>query len=118
MHEIWKPIPGHEGYEASDLGHVRSWRHTGGVARRTTPKVLRPRADRDGYLRVCLGRAKTHHVHTLVARAFLGPRPEGREIDHVNGAKDDNRLANLEYVSGRENRSRYWRRRRLLAGAV
>jgi hypothetical protein len=24
--EVWKKIPGYDGYEVSNLGHVRSWR--------------------------------------------------------------------------------------------
>ena len=42
-------------------------------------------------------------VHCLVAYSFLGPRPEGFEIDHVNGDPSDNRACNLEYVTREEN---------------
>lgn len=45
-------------------------------------------------------------VHSLVALAFLGPRPEGYDIDHRNTDKRDNRLSNLEYVTKSENKKR------------
>lgn len=43
-------------------------------------------------------------IHRLVAEAFLGTQPDGRpEINHINGDKGDCRVANLEWVSRREN---------------
>lgn len=60
-----------------------------------------------GYLKVGLtlrdGRPRTFRVHTLVAEAFLGARPEGVDINHRNGIKTDNSITNLEYISRSEN---------------
>lgn len=50
---------------------------------------------------------KTRTVHSLVAEAFLGPRPKGYDIDHISGDKTDNRLCNIEYVTHMENIRRY-----------
>ncbi len=36
-------------------------------------------------------------IHTLVAAAFIGPRPDGMDTCHNNGDKTDNRLDNLRY---------------------
>ena len=44
--------------------------------------------------------------HKLVALAWLGPRPQGMEIDHLNGCKLDWSVENLEYVTPAENRRR------------
>ena len=38
-------------------------------------------------------------VHRIVALAFLGPRPEGLEVSHLNGDDRDNRIENLCYES-------------------
>ena len=35
-------------------------------------------------------------VHRLVAAAFIGPCPAGKEVHHKNGLKHDNQRSNLE----------------------
>jgi len=47
-------------------------------------------------------------VHRAVALAFIGPRPPGAQINHVSGDKQDNSVANLEYVSCRRNVRHAW----------
>ena len=44
-------------------------------------------------------------VHTLVAEAFIGSKPDGYEIDHLNTNIHDNRACNLQYVTQEENRN-------------
>lgn len=44
----------------------------------------------------------TVKVHRLVLQTFIGPS-EGREVNHINGVKDDNRLENLQWVTHRDN---------------
>lgn len=105
--ETWKPVVGYEGrYEVSDLGNVRSldwvipqWR---GGFRRLSGRVLVRFPDKDGYLCVNLSRKK-HTVHGLVAGAFIGPKPEGLQVRHANGFRDDPRLSNLSYGTSLEN---------------
>ena len=103
--EIWKPIPGYKGYEASDLGRVRSWRGRWG---RTEPRLLALRLS-NGYPGVGLYKddgvsRDARSVHSLVAQAFIGPRPEGYEVRHLNGDRTDNRLSNLAYGTPSENK--------------
>ena len=43
-----------------------------------------------------------------VLSAWVGPRPEGYECDHINGVPTDNRLENLEWVTKEENVRRRW----------
>lgn len=108
--EEWRAIPGFAGYEVSNLGRVRSYRAHGGnrggrmVAE---PRMKTTRRHGNGYLFVVLqadlGKARPQAVHTLVASAFLGPRPEGFQVAHADGDKMNARLDNLRYATPREN---------------
>lgn len=106
--EHWLPIPGNLHYEASTHGRIRSVVRPG-KTRWSKPKpsvVLKPSIHR-GYETVSLrGGAKPYRttVHKLVARAFIGPRPAGHEINHKDGDKRHNTPYNLEYVTPEENR--------------
>tara|TARA_R110000868_G_scaffold19939_3_gene85016 strand:- start:45 stop:545 length:501 start_codon:yes stop_codon:yes gene_type:complete len=98
--ESWRPIPDFEGlYEVSDLGWVRNPR---------TGKALRLRPDKDGYQLVSLYKGSPVKkydlkVHRAVLSAFVRP-PVGKEQgNHINGSRDDNRLANLEWVTCSQN---------------
>lgn len=69
-------------------------------------QIKQPTKGPDGYLRVTLSdgnHAKCVTVHKFVAETWIGPTPEGHEIDHKNGDKSDNAVANLEYVTRSEN---------------
>lgn len=105
--EVWRAIPGVDGYEVSDSGDVRSYYVKGNHKRRRAayPRTLST-ANSNGYRTVSLpidGTYRTRRVHALVMIAFVGEPPEGCEIAHLNGDRADNRLANLAYVSHREN---------------
>jgi len=54
---------------------------------------------RSGYLTTALGSRYRNTVHAIVALAFLGPRPRGMCVAHVNGRRDDNRAENLQYTT-------------------
>lgn len=59
----------------------------------------------DGYVRLGgRGGSSTYlYAHRLVWETVNGPIPDGREIDHLNGNKADNRARNLEAVTKSEN---------------
>jgi len=91
--EVWKDVPGFEGYQVSDRGRVRS-------LKRLHPHVLHVGGGPDGYKMVNLrqdGRTVPRSVHRLVALAFLGPCPKDLEVCHTNGDRRDNRPENLRY---------------------
>ena len=99
MSEKWKGIPGYEGrYQVSDRGRVFSFRRL---------KHLRCSLDGRGYLRVMLcykGKGRTHRVHRLVWAAFKGEwSTRETQINHKDGVKTNNRLENLEVVTGSQN---------------
>jgi hypothetical protein len=73
-----------------------------GKVRKITTKYEFKHDQKDCYK--CVKRnKKTVYIHTLVAESFLGARPEGMVIDHINGDKSDNNLSNLRYVTVAEN---------------
>lgn len=109
--EVWKNIPGYEGYyQASNLGRIRSLdisvkcrnNHT----RIKKGKILAPSPYLNGYLSVSLSKDATttrKSVHRLVALTFI-PNPENKPcIDHINAIISDNRVLNLRWVTYSEN---------------
>lgn len=48
-------------------------------------------------------------LHRLVAFAFIGPCPVGKEVDHVDGDRTNNHVRNLEYVTRSENNLRAYK---------
>jgi hypothetical protein len=97
-------VPNYEGlYSVTKNGVVFS------LPRATSKKfnIMNPVDNmKAGYLRVVLckeGSTKLWYIHRLVALAYI-PNPENKSmVNHKNGNKRDNRLANLEWVTGAEN---------------
>lgn len=103
--EYWHNIPDVPDYQASNLGRIRSRKSGEWKVLRATPHSM------NGYLVVSLRVARkylTRSVHRLVAATFLGDA-DGRDVNHRNGNKHDNRLANLEYLSRGDNHRHAYR---------
>jgi hypothetical protein len=95
----WRSIEGEEGrYAVSENGEVMAMN----FAASGLPGILKPNMAR-GYQTVQLSNRKRYTIHRLVAAAFIGPRPNGMQINHINGVKTDNRVLNLEYCTPSEN---------------
>ena len=66
--------------------------------------------DRSGYYRPTISIkpsvGRRVYLHTLVAETFIGKRPDGMVIDHIDKNKLNNSIENLRYISNKENISR------------
>ena len=108
--EEWRTvnIQGYEGYEVSHLGNVRCWnpRNRNAVPPEE-PRVLKPNCSATGgYEWVTLygsGVPLKRRVHQLVADAFLGEKPEGSVISHLDDNPSNNQVYNLSYQTPTAN---------------
>lgn len=108
--ERWKKIPSFSDYSVSNLGRVR--RDTaGGNDTLYAGKIIKIHKGKNGYLSVGLrvtgkdGKRKPQRkdVHVLVAEAFHGPRPKGKEVNHKDLDKSNCVPSNLEYITKLQN---------------
>lgn len=98
MEEIWKDIPGFEGYQASNLGRIKSLKNgkekfIGSVEIKKNG-YKRPKVKLNGYS-AAIGR--------FILIAFDRYPNEGDECDHIDRNSTNNRLDNLRWVSRNEN---------------
>ena len=104
--ENWRPVARHPNYEVSSLGRVRSlprWVFCGNDSYRWYEgRILRPTYANHGYPSVKIA-GKTLLVHSLVAEAFIGPRPQGMDIRHLDGDRRNPNVSNLRYGTRAEN---------------
>jgi hypothetical protein len=107
MREIWKPIPGYEGfYKVSNLGKIKSIARIARSGHSIKERILSLCPDKKGRLLVNLYKDGIHHkeqVSTLVALTFLGPRPFGMLVCHWDDDKTNNCASNLRYDTPKAN---------------
>ena len=103
MSDDLRVVPSNQNYAASRSGDVV--RIVGSRGTKAGRKVKSNKGP-DGYHRTCLwkdNRGANRTVHSIVAEAFLGPCPEGMEVNHIDANKSNNSVENLEYVTRSQN---------------
>lgn len=102
--EKWAEIARFPGYGFSNLGRISRVNISYGTSSgaKTKYRYLQGGRDRFGYLQtwVC---HKKYYTHRLILEAFVGPCLPGKEGEHKNRIKDDNRLKNLWWATHSEN---------------
>lgn len=98
MSEVWCQIIECPTYWISDQGRVFSTQ---------SGKILKAQLGHKDYLQVQMyglsaGRV-SRKIHRLVAEAFIGTRPDGMEICHRDGNKNNNSISNLRYDTSAGN---------------
>ena len=93
-----KDIKGYEGlYGITPEGEVWSYKYK---------KFLKPKYEKNGYLRIMLckdGQRKMYSLHRLVAQTYL-PNPENLpQVNHKDENKANNCLQNLEWCDQKYN---------------
>lgn len=113
LYESLIPIPSEPGLFAGHLGGIYSTR--GGHSPRLLAQHPTGGKRTRGYLTIsCYTRREGPpyprrgiFVHTLIAEAYLGPRPSPtHEIDHIDGDSWNNAAANLQYLTPEEHRTK------------
>ena len=102
--EIWRVVEGFPSYSVSNRGRVRRTAR----ARGTPAGILKNSRDRNGYAVVNLHQDRKQtkvYVHRLVARAFLGPQPNGMHVAHWDGDGMNADASNLRWATQSENES-------------
>lgn len=98
QNEIWKTTHISNEYFISTDGRCYSEKTQG-------LKNCKP--ETNGYINYVLmidGKKQSFFAHELVAKAFIGPRPDGLFIDHIDRVTTNNKLINLRYVTPKQNR--------------
>ncbi len=101
--EVWRKIKNYP-YKISNFGRVKRIKSANGTR---IGKILKLLIHSHGYLYVRLykkeKKGKDFRIHRLVAESFLGPCPDGKEVNHKDGNKKHNKVSNLEYTTHSEN---------------
>lgn len=108
--EIWKAIPGFNGYAVSNMGGIcslsRFLTRKNGVLYLKKGKTMKQTPNSSGYMRVCLTANGEKHrlfVHRLVAESFVENPLKENCVNHKDFNPKNNTAENLEWVSYRGN---------------
>ena len=98
--EKWKQITGYSLYQVSTKGRIKSFKNS-------KERILKPKENSKGYLRVALvrddGKKKLLFVHRLVAETFIPHKRSLNVVNHLDFNPLNNDVKNLEWTTQKEN---------------
>ena len=102
MKEEWKPVKDFEGiYEISNLGRLKSFKSD------KNGLILKNTNSKGWYFTVVLTKKEktlSVRIHRLVALHFIkNDCIDKKQVNHIDGNKQNNVVSNLEWVTPREN---------------
>lgn len=111
MKEFWKKIPNIDGYEASNIGRIKSINRVipiinGRIKSKTIPECILKPILLEGYPSVSIrvnGVVKLKKIHRLVAETFIENPDNLPQINHKDGNKLNNSIVNLEWCTPKHN---------------
>ena len=93
--ELWREWPQDPRIKVSNKGNVVS-------CKRGAPYPLKVIHNLRGYQTVGAS-LQPQYVHKMVAETWIDNPNHYKEVNHINGDKDDNRVENLEWVTHSQN---------------
>jgi hypothetical protein len=97
-------------YYITNTGQIFSTRISPRYNKKGEMRQVRPKLTKGGYLYIGgysgNGADKKRiwlRIHRIVYQEFVGPIPQGMEIDHISNVKTDNRLENLQMLTKKDN---------------
>ena len=110
MEEKWKVIENYPNYQISNYGRVKSLKYYSNVHKKYYDRelMLKEKTNKSGYKYVSLGcgkrgKKKAFSIHRLVAQAFISNPNSYKEVNHIDGNKNNNCVENLEWCTRKEN---------------
>jgi len=94
--EVWQDIPGYPMCKVSSFGNVK------------IEKRIIQFQDKGPSYKYAIIQGKNFPVHGLILLSFVGPRPAGCVINHLDRNPSNNRLDNLEYISHKGNTAHWY----------